>query len=138
MIYLAGPMGNRVQIDNVAQRLTKAGLRIVSTWHAMEPPAEVTAAYLADAAKRNHADLATATHAAFVVHRGRPMETWVELGAAIARELRVLVLHVPDAIPLSLPASVQAVQHEPVAWRAYRDETKWIADRIQAWLRGTL
>jgi nucleoside 2-deoxyribosyltransferase len=127
-IYLAGPMGNRRQIDAIAKLLP---VPVVSTWHTKPPPDLPSPEYLAAAARQNHADLATATAVVAVVHRGQPLETWVEFGAALARGIPVLVFY-PVGTLDALPISVRTVDREPVTWCA-QGETDWIAKWIGAW-----
>jgi hypothetical protein len=124
-------MGNRRQIDAIGKLLP---VRVVSTWHAADPPELPSPEYLAAAARQNHADLATAKAAVFVTHRGNPLETWVELGAAITRGIPVLVFY-PVGTLDALPISVRNVNHEPVTWCA-QGETEWIAKWIAAWFSG--
>lgn len=125
-------MGNRAQIDAIAKILP---FPVVSTWHATTPPELPSPEYLAAAARQNHADLATARAAVVVVHLGNPLETWVEMGAAITRGIPVLTIYL-DGMLDALPISVRNVDQFPITWCAGVLETERIAGRITAWFRG--
>lgn len=125
-VYLAAPYTERKAIAALAVTLRTAGIPIVSTWHDTPPPStHPTSDELTKASATNHRDLRSANAAVFVVHRGKPLETWVEFGAAFQR-IYCLVLHCDGQ---RLPISTHTVERDIAPWYG----PTWIADRIRNW-----
>ena len=132
-LYLAAPLTEQKALAALAVTLRAKGIPIVSTWHDLPIPKHPTSDEKAKASSVNHRDLRSANAAVFVVHRGEPLETWVELGAAFQR-VPCLVLHHEGQ---RLPISVHVVESDLVPWWDGQGEPTWIAERIGVW-HGTL
>lgn len=129
-VYLAGPYTERSTIAALAAILRAKGLPIVSTWHDLPVPEHPTSEVLAKASSANHRDLRSAQAAVFVVHRGEPMETWVEFGAAFQRIPCLVLHHAGQRLPISVRTEDFPVEHDIVPW--WYDDA-WLAERIEAW-----
>lgn len=140
-LYLAAPYGEKARVRDLAVTLRIAGIPVASTWHDIEDPRDIDEAVLCGIAERNHRELRYAAAAVFLIQRGTPRETYVELGAALERSKECLVF-VASGVPWQhLPISVyrarvtmEAVAPETVI---HIGERPWLTNRIEAWY-GTL
>ena len=132
-VYLAGPYTERTAIAVLAAALRGKGLRIASTWHDLPVPEHPTSDVLAKASSANHRVLRSAQAAVFVVHRGEPMETWVEFGAAFQRIPCLVLHHEGQRLPISVRTEDFPVESDLVPWWDRQGDATRIANRIEAW-----
>ena len=130
-LYLAGPLTEQQSIAALAVALRAAGIPIASTWHDAKIPEHPTRDERIAASRVNHRDLDRADAAVFVAHRGQPLETWVEFGAAFKRIPCFVLHHEGQKLPVS--ADRADIVAAPLEWHDTTTELAWLADRIEAW-----
>lgn len=136
-LYLAAPYSEKDRVAALAVALRAANIPIVSTWHDIPEPVDIDEAELRRIADRNHRELRRADAAVFLIQRGFPRETYVELGAGLEQGKECLVFYDPAEHWTQRAISVYRERVTPVAapleWWGGATELAWLADRIEAW-----
>ena len=139
-LYLAAPYSEKDRVSALATFLrTAASIPIASTWHALPTPepTDIDEAELRCIAERNHRELRRADAAVFLIQRGIPRETYVELGAALEQGKGCLVFY--DAAEhwtqraISVYRNRVTMEAAPLEWHDTTTELAWLTDRIEAW-----
>ena len=136
-LYLAAPYSEKSRVAALAVALRAASIPVVSTWHDIPEPADIDEAELRRIADRNHRELRRADAAVFLIQRGFPRETYVELGAALEQCKECLVFY--DAAEhwtqraISVYRDRVTMEAAPLEWHDTTTELAWLTDRIEAW-----
>lgn len=139
-IYLAAPYSEKARVRDLATVLRAMDIPIASTWHDIEDPPHVDDAELCRRAEVNHGELRHAKAAVFLLHRGTPRETYVEMGAALEQGKECLAFVDPaehwTQIPISVRRERVTREDVPLESTIHTGERTWLAMRIAAWFRG--
>lgn len=136
-LYLAAPYSEKDRVSALAVALRATDIPVISTWHAISEPTDIDEAILRNIAERNHRELRRADAAVFLIQRGFPRETYVELGAALEQGKECLVFYDANEHWTQRAISVYrervTMEAAPLEWHDATTELAWLADRIEAW-----
>jgi nucleoside 2-deoxyribosyltransferase len=139
-IYLAAPYSEKARVRDLATVLRAMDIPIASTWHNIEDPPHVDDAELCRRAEQNHGELRRAAAAVFLLHRGTPRETLVEMGAALEQGKECLAFVDPaqhwTQIPISVRRERVTREDVPLESTIHTGELAWLAMRITVWFSG--
>lgn len=90
-VYFAAPFATRAEVALVAAQVCEL-CDVVSTWHAVPTPAELTPWAKARALAANEREIQIATHVVALFPARRGVETFVEIGLALGQGKRVIVV----------------------------------------------
>lgn len=140
MIYLAAPYSEKARVRDLATALRATNIPVASTWHDIEDPPNVDDAELCRRAEVNHSELRRAAAAVFLLHRGTPRETLVEMGAALEQGKKCIAFVDPaqhwTQIPISVRRKRVTREDVPLESTIHTGERAWLAERITVWLWG--